>query len=58
MTYQKSKDIRRQEWLAACERRVVELNPSMRGKMDWNTAIHLFNSGETAVEAAEKIAKL
>ena len=41
----KSEMYRRADWLRIAECRACELNPKLHGRMDWDTAIYLFNTG-------------
>jgi len=45
---------KKEKWLAAFEDAVVAIDKKHIGKIDWNTAQHLFNIGDTPKEAAEK----
>lgn len=45
---------RRQRWLAAFETKVLELNPAMAGKINWDAAIFYWNSGGYAADSAVK----
>jgi len=41
-------------WMGDYEDRLVELDPSQRGKVDWDTAKHYYFKGLGAKEAAER----
>lgn len=43
---------KRQSWCAEVERLCEASEPGMKGRMDWDTALHLFNTGLGPVEAA------
>jgi hypothetical protein len=47
---------RRAEWMAAFEAAAVRLNPSLSGKIDWNTATFFYNEGRTPDLAAKSMA--
>ena len=42
-------------WMTNYENFVIRDNPELAGKIDWYTAIHLYNTGITAMEASLKI---
>lgn len=44
----------RQQWLADFERKVVERSPAHAGKLNWDAAIHMFNTGVPIDEAVER----
>lgn len=43
----------RASWLAEFERQVVELDPMHRGKIDWDSANHFYNT-RAVIEIAAK----
>ncbi len=45
---------RRQKWMADFEFIVTKARPELAGKIDWNTATFLFNSGLGPIEAASR----
>lgn len=47
----------RQQWLATYEQELTRLIPELAGKVDWHTANYLFNTGNAARDAAERMAK-
>lgn len=54
----KKSDTKRAQWMKAFENAVVSAWPETAGKLDWNTATYLFNSGRfTAQTAAEQYVK-
>lgn len=44
-------------WLTGVTNRVVKADPSKAGKMDWDTATYLYNSGKSMDEAAAALLK-
>lgn len=48
---------RRAEWMRAFEETLTDIAPHTRGKIDWDTATFLFNSGAKAIEAAHRYAQ-
>lgn len=48
---------KKQAWMKKLSDALTELKPSAAGKIDWNTATHLFNQGVTPVEAAKTMAE-
>lgn len=50
-----SKDRVKRRWLAAFERQVIEACPQQAGRIDWDTAIFMFNRGDRSDEAAERV---
>lgn len=50
-----NKTKRRQWWMSEFERFVVDHNPALAGKVDWDTAAHLFNLGLSARDAAARV---
>ena len=54
MTSKAHPDYKRIKWLAAFENLVVAADPTMSGRIDWDTAIHLFNTGLTPEQAAPR----
>ena len=51
---------RRQAWMRLFEATLTRLEPKSAGRIgnDWHTAVHLFNVGKSAVEAATIVAKV
>lgn len=45
---------RRATWMKDFESLVVQWRPACRGRIDWDTAAFLFNTGNTTVAAATK----
>ena len=41
-------------WMGKFEKHVTQLAPKHTGKIDWNTATHLFNTGKSHEDAAEQ----
>jgi len=48
---------RRPTWMAAYERAVVAACPELAGRVDWDTAVYLYDRGLTADEAATRTAE-
>lgn len=48
----------RADWLQWVERLVVTTKPELAGRMDWDTAIYLWNSGADTETAAERLIAL
>lgn len=48
---------KRAKWMAAMEKSLLAKAPTMAGKIDWDTAVYLFNTGITPEDAAERMAK-
>jgi hypothetical protein len=46
------RNYKREAWLAKFELHVVKLDASQAGKIDWNTATHLYNSDITPEASA------
>ena len=57
MTRKTRPDYKRVKWLAAFETLVIAADPAMSGRIDWDTAIHLFNTGLTPEQAALRAAR-
>lgn len=53
-----SKERIRQRWLWSVEDMVKKACPELAGRMDWDTAIYLFNTGVRNIEAAERLIAL
>ncbi len=47
-------DNKRANWLALYERKLVEARPELQGKIDWPTAIYLYNQNLTAGDAVAR----
>ena len=45
------------DWLRKMQAALLKHAPKAAGKIDWDTAIHLFNVGDSPEEAAKKMAK-
>lgn len=41
-------------WMQAFEEKVLTQDSKHAGKIDWNTATHLYNIGKTSQEAADQ----
>lgn len=50
----KYKEISKANWLACFENYVVRARPDFAGKIDWDSAVHIYNLGLTARDAAGK----
>jgi len=48
---------RRMEWMRAFEETLTAIDPHTSGRIDWDTATFLFNSGARAIEAAHRYAQ-
>ena len=46
------RDYRREKWLRETEDNATRMKPELAGRIDWDTAIHLYNQGLGPVEAA------
>lgn len=57
MAFQSKQRIR-ERWLRSVEQLVTTECPELAGRMDWDTAVHLFNTGVRNIEAAEKLVAL
>jgi hypothetical protein len=44
----------RAQWLAEFERIVIEARPDLAGRFNWNTPVHMFNTGMSAPDAAAR----
>lgn len=55
--YSSVKSAAKAAWLTGVTNRVVKANPAMAGKMDWDTATYLYNSGKSMDEAADALLK-
>ena len=49
---------KRQAWMSKMQSALLKLAPKKAGKIDWGTATHLFNAGDSPEKAAKKMAKL
>lgn len=49
-------DARREHWMRQYSEMLVMLAPTVAGRIDWDTAAHLFNTGADAAKAAEGMA--
>ena len=47
---------RRAEWMATFEAAAVRLDPTLAGKIDWDTATFFFNQGRSPELAAKSMA--
>ena len=45
-------------WMADVSDEIEKLNPKMAGRIDWDTAQYLMNTGKKPKEAAKKLVKL
>lgn len=50
------RDYRREKWLRETEDNATRMKPELAGRIDWDTAIHLYNQGLGPVEAATILA--
>jgi len=50
------RNFRREKWLAQVEDNAVRMKPELAGRIDWDTAIYLFNQNLGPVEAATILA--
>ena len=48
---------RHQQWMKALSDEIERLNPKMAGRIDWDTAQYLMNTGVKPKEAAKRMAK-
>ncbi len=51
------KRTKKQEWLAIFEQIVTDKLPEETGYINWDSAIYLYNTGETVSDAAYKYCK-
>jgi len=47
--------MKKANWMKQYSQLIVKAKPEMAGKIDWNTATFLFNSGLTVEQAVAKI---
>jgi len=45
----------RQNWMAMLEHEVVRQMPEAAGRIDWDTAAHLFNTSHSVTGAAQRM---
>jgi len=48
---------KRANWMLAFEGNLVRLRPELVGRVDWDTAAYLYNSGVSPEVAAERVSK-
>lgn len=52
-----NKETGRSKWMEEFNRVVTTLKPEYSGRIDWNSAIHLYNIGTDATTAASNYVK-